>query len=104
MIRAGELPRTDRFRPSVEHRYYKGDGMFSTGLAFLIAALVAATFGFGGIDTSLAGPARGLALLLFFGFGICVVLPAVQEARELEDRRNSKRRLEAGGDAEPAVL
>ena len=78
--------------------------MFTTALGFLIAALVAATFGFGGIATSLAGPARGLSLLLFLGFGFCILLPALQEARELANRRDTERRPGAGADAEPVVL
>ena len=78
--------------------------MFTKALGFLIAALVAATFGFGGIVTSLAGPARGLSLLLFFGFGLCILLPALQEARELAGRRGGARRLEDRSDAEPVVL
>ena len=78
--------------------------MFTTALGFLIAALVAATFGFGGIETSFAGPARGLSLLLFFGFGFCILIPALQEARELADRRSESRRLELGEDAEAVVL
>lgn len=78
--------------------------MFTTALGFLIAALVAATFGFSGIATSLAGPARGLALLLFLGFGFCVLIPTLREARDFADRRSSERRPEAGGDAEPVAF
>jgi uncharacterized membrane protein YtjA (UPF0391 family) len=57
--------------------------MFSLAMDLLIGALVAATFGFGGIESSFAGLARGLALALFFGFGFCLLIPALLEARNV---------------------
>ena len=77
--------------------------MFSTALSFLIAALVAATFGFGGIGTPFAGLARGLALVLFFGFGFCLVIPALLEARNVGAQK-SQEALEAAVDGAPLAL
>lgn len=54
--------------------------MRSTGLELLIAALVAATFGFGGVESPLTRPARALSLVLFIGFGYCLII-AMIEAR-----------------------
>jgi uncharacterized membrane protein YtjA (UPF0391 family) len=54
--------------------------MLSIGLELLIAALVAATFGFGGVETPLTLPARALAMVLFVGFGYCLVI-SLHEAR-----------------------
>ncbi len=77
--------------------------MFGMGLSFLIAALVAATFGFGGIESSFAGLARGLSLVLFFGFGLCLLMPAVLEARNIGASR-SREALNAGAERESVAL
>lgn len=64
--------------------------MFTTAMGFLIAALVAATFGFGGIGSPYAGVARGLALVLFMGFGFCLLIPALLEARNFGARKSQE--------------
>ena len=55
--------------------------MLSTGLELLIAALVAATFGFGGADTPLTMLARALSLVLFVGFAYCLLITLLEARR-----------------------
>jgi uncharacterized membrane protein YtjA (UPF0391 family) len=88
-IRAGLIARTDRFRlprPSGDNHSRRGSRMFTMAMRFLIAALFAATIGFGGIESPFAGLARGLSLALFLGFGFCLVIPALLEARNFGAR------------------
>lgn len=75
--------------------------MFSLAVDLLIGALVAATFGFGGIESSYAGLARVLSLALFLGFGICLLIPALLEARHYGAPRTAGA---AGADGTPSTL
>lgn len=69
--------------------------MYSTGLELLIAALVAATVGFGGVESPLTPLARALSVVLFFGFGYCMLTTAleVRKARARERRRTRTSRV-----------
>ena len=65
-------------------------GMYSTGLELLIAALVAATFGFGGVESPLTPLARALSVVLFFGFAYCLLTTALAEVRKARARERRK--------------
>ena len=67
--------------------------MLSTGLELLIASLVAATFGFGGVGTPFAMAARALSLALFAGFLYCLLMTLLETrntaARKTQHRHRS---------------
>jgi uncharacterized membrane protein YtjA (UPF0391 family) len=58
---------------AVRFPYSEGDGMLYWAVVFLVIALVAALFGFGGIAVA----AAGIAKLLFFLFVIIFVVTLI---------------------------
>jgi uncharacterized membrane protein YtjA (UPF0391 family) len=64
--------------------------MLGLSLDFLIGALVAATFGFGGIIASSAGAARALALVLFCAFLLLLLLTHLRALRGRPHRSRRK--------------
>lgn len=65
--------------------------MMGLAMDFLIGALVAATFGFGGIITASAGVARAIAIGLFAGF-LLLLIPGLLRGLRKAPRRNRRPR------------